>query len=229
MDRPESDRDHGGAGIVVTPDMRPSNVPHAAPARVRPSSSRAPLLLGLTGALLGLAALGVAGWSYFEDQREIKRLATDVAQLRLSLDLYARGNQASAAGPAAAAPAANDTVITDLANRLAILELNWRGSSVPTPAAAPQAVAGAQPGADDADCLPSGMRLLVAAGDSYPICGQPASVAVSQVDNGFILLADGTAVPSGGSVPLPNSACTIGVTSGGDEGLTGYAEIRVSC
>jgi len=49
------------------------------------------------------------------------------------------------------------------------------------------------------------------------------------VDNGYITLSDGTSVPSGGSMPLPGSPCMIAVTSGGDEGVTGYAEIRVSC
>ena len=54
-------------------------------------------------------------------------------------------------------------------------------------------------------------------------------IDVSLVDSGYITLVDGTLVPSGVAVPLPNSACTISVTSSGDEGLTGYAEIRVTC
>jgi hypothetical protein len=225
--RPESERDDDGAGIVLTPDMRSSSEKPIEPAEWaggRPS--RLPLLLGITGAVFGLAALGITGWSYVEDQREIRRLATEVAQLRLSLDLYARGD---AAAETAAPAAATDPALTDLANRLAILEQNWRGNAVPSPTTAVPATVGAQATPDDADCLPSGMRLLVAAGDSYPICGQPAAVSISQVDNGFIVLSDGTAVASGGTMPLPNSACTIGVTSSGDEGLTGYAEIRVSC
>ncbi len=73
------------------------------------------------------------------------------------------------------------------------------------------------------------MRLLVASGDAYAVCDQPGTVEVSVVDNGYITLSDGTSVPSGGSMPLPGSPCMIAVTSGGDEGLTGYAEIRVSC
>ncbi|NMA97003.1 MAG: hypothetical protein GX970_02665 [Phyllobacteriaceae bacterium] len=227
MVRPESDREDDGAGIVLTPDMRPSSGRPIEPAeRAEARPSRLPFLLGVTGAVFGLAALGITGWSYVEDQREIRRLATEVAQLRLSLDLYARGSNAAETD----APAATtDPALTDLANRLAILEQNWRGNAVPSPTTTAPAAVGAQASPDDADCLPSGMRLLVAAGDSYPICGQPASVNIGQVDNGYIVLSDGTAVASGGSMPLPNSACTIGVTSSGDEGLTGYAEIRVSC
>jgi hypothetical protein len=224
---PESERDDDGAGIVLTPDMRTSSENPIGPAdRAGARPSRLPLLLGVTGAVFGLAALGITGWSYVEDQREIRRLATEVAQLRLSLDLYARGSDAA---ETAAPSAVSDPALTDLANRLAILEQNWRGNAVPSPTTSVPTAVGVQATPDDADCLPSGMRLLVAAGDSYPICGQPAAVSIGQVDNGFIVLSDGTAVASGGTMPLPNSSCTIGVTSSGDEGLTGYAEIRVSC
>ena len=73
------------------------------------------------------------------------------------------------------------------------------------------------------------MRILVAAGDSYPICGQNTAITVANVDNGFMSLSDGTMVVSGGTMPLPGTSCMIGVTSGGDEGVTGYAEIRVTC
>jgi hypothetical protein len=81
----------------------------------------------------------------------------------------------------------------------------------------------------DGDCLPSGMRLLVAAGDSYPVCGTETTIEVMNVSNGYISLTDGTTVPSGSTVPLPGTSCMIAVTSGGDEATTGFAEIRVTC
>lgn len=224
MGRTDSDRDNDDADIVLTPDMRPgSNSARVASPAVR--SSRLPIILGVCGAALGLLALGVSAWSFVEDQRELRRLASEIAQLRVSLDLYARG---SSAAPASATPT-DGGALTDLANRLSILEQNWRGNAVAAPTTGATEAAPVMPVPGEEDCLPSGMRLLVAAGDSYPICGQAASVDVGQVDNGYIVLADGTAVASGGTMPLPNSTCTIGVTSSGDEGLTGYAEIRVSC
>ena len=158
-----------------------------------------------------------SGWVYVEGQREIVRLSTELAQLKVSLDLYARSG-ASSAG------------LTDLTERLTELEQAARSNAVPMPSAPANAAdSAAAPTPSGEDCLPEGMRLLVAAGDSYPICGQAAEVSVSFVDNGYITLSDGTSVASGGTTPLPGSACTLAVTSGGDEGLTGYAEIRVTC
>ena len=180
---------------------------------------RLPGLLAFGAILFGISAFAFTGWIYAEGQREILRLSTELAQLRVSLDLYMRNGTG------------NDADLTELNERLAALEQSARGGDVPMPQSAPaasDAEADAAAGAN-ADCLPAGMRLLVAAGDSYPICDQSASVSVSFVDNGYITLVDGTSVASGGSTPLPGSACSIAVTSGGDEGLTGYAEIRVSC
>ena len=178
------------------------------------------MLIGATGLIVGALSLGVAAWTYSEGQREILRLSTELAQLRVSLDLYARNGSG-----------ARD--LSAFEDRLSALETTARSAAVPTPQVEPAPVAdAAQPtaSAQNEDCLPVGMRLLVAAGDTYPICAQPAAVAVSFVDNGYITLSDGTSVASGGTTPLPgNAACTISVTSGGDEGLTGYAEIRVNC
>jgi hypothetical protein len=172
--------------------------------------------------VIALAALAATVWTYADSRREIVRLATEVAQLRISLDLYAKRSAAPVADSSG-----DTTQLDDLSNRIAILEQAWRdgaGTSAPMPSAT--ANSGAQPGAE---CLPSGMRILVAAGDRYPVCGHQAEVQVSGVDNGYITLSDGTAIPSGGTMALGNSGCMIGVTSGGDEGVTGYAEIRVTC
>lgn len=228
MDQPASAPASDSATITLTSDMRPLGPDKPAEAKPEPSPSppgqktggRFGIALGLAGLLVGLGALGAAAWSYNETQKEILRLSTEIAQLRVSLDLYARNGTGTAE-------------LTDLGNRLSALEQGALSGSVPMPgASAVEPSDSPAPGLEtaDEDCLPIGMRLLVAAGDSYPICGQPADVTVSAVSNGYITLSDGTSVASGGTTPLPGlPACTLAVTSGGDEGLTGYAEIRVNC
>jgi hypothetical protein len=201
--------------ITLTADMRP--VAGGKAERPIPSGSPRPArglwLVATLAALLGLGGIGAAGLTYWESQREILRLSTELAQLRVSLDLYAqRGSSGSG--------------LADVTERLDALE-SQAAASPATAATASTPTVSTTPTGED--CLPPGMRLLVAVGDSYPICGQTAAVDVGVVDNGYISLADGTTVPSGSTVPMPGSACTISVTSSGDEGLTGYAEIRVNC
>lgn len=183
-------------------------------------------LLSFVVGLVGVSALGASAWVYQQTQRDMVRLSTDIAQLRVSLELYSRqqGN----------APASTDnTAIQELSNRLGILEESWRaapaaasaGTTVPSlPATAPAPAA-----ASAGDCLPTGTRFLVSAGDSYPICGIAGNVQIGAVDNGFISLADGTVIAAGGNIGLPGTACMIGVVSAGEDGMTGFAEIRVTC
>ncbi|QQR39402.1 hypothetical protein [Devosia rhizoryzae] len=212
MDQPTSETPGKSPEVVMAADTR-------SPEAARPRRSRLPIILGTIGALAGLGALGTTIWFSAQGEREILRLSTELAQLRVSLDLYARSQPTAAAGP-------TSEELTALADRLTALE-EAQTAAVTLPPIAPASTPAVT--ATGEDCLPVGMRLLVAMGDKYQICGQPASVEVGMIDNGYMTLVDGTTIPSGGSMPLPNSACTIGVTSGGDEGLTGYAEIRVSC
>lgn len=206
------------------PEKREAMSASATPKRRR---LRAGTALGGVATVVGLVALGASAWVYTEMQREMLRFSTEMAQLRLSLDLYV---QRDAAAPVAeTAAAVDDTALLALANRLAILEQNWRGVSGAAPAAVPAASGPTASAESDGDCLPSGMRLLVAAGDVYPVCGTEATIEVMNVSNGYISLTDGTTVASGGTVPLTGTACMIAVTSGGDEATTGFAEIRVSC
>ena len=195
--------------------------------RVEPASrSRLPFanILSVIVGLVGIAALGASAWVYSETQREIVRLSTDIAQLRLSLELFGRQQ---------GAPSGTDNAsLTDLSNRLAILEQSWRGApaasdlpAVPAPAAAAPATATAEGG----DCLPPGTRFMVAAGDRYPVCGTAAVVEIGSVDEGFISLGDGTIIAQGGNIALPNSACMIGVVPMEGGAISGFAEIRVTC
>lgn len=192
---------------------------------VRPARRRMPLsnVLSFGVGLVGIAALGASAWTYSETQREVVRLSTDIAQLRVALELYGRQQ---------GTPSTTDNAnLTDLSNRLSILEQDWRSAPVPTAAtttALPTTTAAA-PTAISGDCMPTGTRFLVSAGDRYPVCGFDGTVEIGGVDNGFMSLADGTVIAAGGNIPLPNSACMIGVVSAGQDGMTGFAEIRVTC
>ena len=218
--------------IAVTPDMRLSREEKrepAAPAPRRRRRFRPVLVIAGVAALVGVASLAATAWTYSEMRREILRLSTDLAQVRLSLDLYSQRDMGAVAAPIAGN---TDTAALEaLQNRLAILEENWRNAASATPAttALPSLSGPTVAAQSDGDCLPSGMRLLVAAGDVYPVCGTDATVEVMNVSNGYITLTDGTTVASGGATPLVGTSCMIGVTSGGDEATTGFAEIRVSC
>lgn len=192
-----------------------------------PTKRRLPLssVLSFVVGLVGIAALGASGWVYNETQRDVVRLSTDIAQLRLSLDLYARQQ---------GTPSPTDSAsLTDLANRLAILEENWREAPAApaTAAALPETPTTATPAAaaSQGDCLPTGTRFLVGSGDSYPVCGVAGTVEIGSVDNGFLTLGDGTVIAAGGNIGLPGTQCMIGVVSAGQDGMTGFAEIRVTC
>lgn len=191
-----------------------------------PKASKLPIVLSIASMIVAIGVAGSAATLHIANQNEIMRLSTELAQLRVSLDLYARGSssntgaeQLSALSERLSALEASSIPATPSAPALPPLATPTEPAVAPTPTAT----------TNSDDCLPAGMRLLVTTGDSYPICDQPASIEVSLIDSGYITLTDGTIVPSGVAVPLPNSTCTVAVTSSGDEGLTGYAEIRVTC
>lgn len=204
---------------------RPGSRPQAR-AETRPAGDWG-RLLGIVTALFGIAALAASAWVYAATQRDILRLSTDIAQLRLSLDLYAQQ-----AGGTPTASTGGD-VLLDLSNRLAILEQGWRNGSAPL-AAAPAPTLPATPSTAPAtaaadDCLPPGTRFMVAGGDSYPVCGTTAVVEIGSVDEGFISLLDGTVIAQGGNIALPGTGCMIGVVPMDGGAISGFAEIRVTC
>lgn len=184
-------------------------------------------LLSFVVGLVGVAALGASAWVYVETQRDVARLSTAIAELRIGMELFGR-QQGTPSGTDAAS-------LLDLSNRLSILEETWRSgtsSATAEPATPPATALPATPdatAASDGDCLPTGTRFLVSAGDSYPVCGIAATVDIGAVDNGFISLGDGTVIAAGGNIGLPGTACMIGVVSAGEDGMTGFAEIRVTC
>lgn len=187
-----------------------------------------PNLLGFVAGLVGVAALGASAWVYAETRRDFGRLATDIAQIKLSLELFNRQQ-----GDAVASEAPDTAALTDLSNRISLLEENWRSGAPSAPATlpplAPSGTAGTVPLPTDGDCLPTGTRFMVAAGDVYPVCGTPAKVAIGGVDDGFITLSDGTVIAQGGTVGLPESQCMIAVVPTQGGAISGFAEIRVTC
>lgn len=196
----------------------------AAPAR----RLAGPTLLGFVAGLVGVAALGASAWVYTETQRDVGRLATDIAQIKLSLELFNRQHSN------AQAPTASDAAaLTELSNRIGLLEENWRSGAINAqstlPPLSPSGTAGVAPVPTDGDCLPTGTRFMVAAGDVYPVCGTTAKVEIGGVDNGFITLSDGTVIAQGATVGLPASQCMIAVVPSEGGAISGFAEIRLTC
>lgn len=236
-DKPSEKPSPETKSVGETPDVLVGDIESSVlTARRRPRRRRLKksLIFSVCASIIGLGALAASAWIYTDMRREMVRVSTEIAQLRISLDLYVQRGNAAAAKPATStsAEAPDAAALSALENRLAILEQNWRGVAAAADAAPATTPTPAGPTAStesDGDCLPSGMRLLVAAGDSYPVCGTETTIEVMNVNNGYISLTDGTTVPSGGTVPLPGTACMIAVTSGGDEATTGFAEIRVTC
>jgi HAMP domain-containing protein len=175
--------------------------------------------------LVAVAAIAASAWVYAETQRDLNRVATDIAQIRLSLQLFGQQQR-----PGDIAVPASDTV-QDLSNRLGILEQNWRGQTTASGTAALPAVPGAATASTgpQTDCIPQGKRFLVANGDSYPICGTTAVVAVTEVAATYVSFTDGTIITAGGNAMLKGTQCTLAVVSSGADGMTGYAELRVGC
>ena len=209
----DDDRLLPGRGVTSMP------VEAGQPPRARPS------LLAIAAGVMALVSLSATAWLYAETQREMRRVSTDIAQIRLSLELF--GQQQAAAGDDVAADSTDE--LQALANRLALLEANQSEmAAVPAPASLPALPAGDAVAAGD-DCLPVGVRFMMAAGDSYPICGTTGVVAIAAVDNGYVTLADGTIIAQGGAIGLPDSLCMLGVMPSEGDGISGFAEVRVSC
>jgi len=196
-----------------------------------PKTTLMPRLLTFATGLAAVAAIAATTWVYVETQRDIVRISTDIAQIRLSLELYGRQQPASGA-PASPTTAPLDGAasnqLLDLSNRLAILEESWRNQP-PAAAALPAIGTGATSTGPTSDCMPAGTRFLVSSGDEYPICGTPGVIAVTSVNAGYVVFQDGTTIANGGNAGLKGTTCTLAVVSSNADGMDGYAELRVSC
>ncbi|MGV8833687.1 MAG: hypothetical protein ACOH2N_17080 [Devosia sp.] len=205
----------------------PVSAPRLSPAAAVPRGARVNLVSIAVG-VIGLAALGASAWVYAQTQRDIKRVSTDIAQIRLSLELFGR-QQSTGGGPTST----SDAGLLELSNRVALLEAGQSsGGGVSAASALPAVsanVAASPAAATDGDCLPVGMRFMVSSGDSYPVCGTTGTVAIASVDQGYVTLTDGSVIAEGGTINLAGTQCMVGVMPNNGDGLSGFAEIRVAC
>jgi len=198
-----------------------TGAPETRPAKPSPSTTLFVFAVGL----VAVAAIAASAWVYSDTQRDLNRVATDIAQIRLSLQLFSQQRPGDIAVPATES-------LQDLSNRLGILEQNWRGQTPANSTAALPATPGATTTAStgpQTDCIPQGTRFLVANGDSYPICGTSAVVDVTEVAATYVSFKDGLIITAGGNAILTGTRCTLAVVSSGADGMTGYAELRVGC
>ena len=208
------------------------------------------LLRVLVPGVLVLSAIAIPAWFYSETRNTQQDSASEIAQLKLSLELYGRQYTASATSMAEL-----NATLKGLETRLAGLEENLATLSakpgesvdaleqrlsaledtqfddfveetvVPEPSPAPQAAASES----RSNCVSQNSPFLVAAGDIFPICGTSGWVAVSDVGQQRISFSDGSAAYVGRSVPLGGTNCTLTVRSANAAWLAGYGEVQVTC
>lgn len=214
-------------GVTRDDDAEPRE---PAPAQVPPpASARLPLparLFVFVVGLVAVAAIAAAAWVYAETQRDMRRLSSDIAQIKLSLELF--GRQQASAGPApASVPTAEAGALEDLENRLAILEESWRqGAANP---AATQTTETASTAGAAGDCVPQDTRFLVTAGDNYPVCGTQSAIEIEEVGENAVVFAGSDPIVVGGSLALEGTSCIVAVLSANADGMSGYGEVRVAC
>ena len=210
---------------------------------------RSPLRVLVPGVFV-LSAIAGSAWLYSETRNRQQESASEIAQLKLSLELYGRQYTASATSMSEL-----NATLKGLETRLAGLEENLAALSaapgesvdaqeqrlsaledtqfddfveetvVPEPRPAPQAT----PVEDRSDCVSQNSPFLVAAGDIFPICGTSGWVAVADVGEQRISFSDGSGAYVGRSVPLAGTNCTLTVRSANAAWLAGYGELQVNC
>ncbi len=183
-------------------------------------------VLMVVSALISLIALGIIAYLGAESRREFQRLATEIAEVRVSLQLFADRDMP------ASAPAGDSEALLNLSNRLAVVEeaLNAGGGGTvaPSPFEAAPAPEASTTGEANGDCIPQSTRFLVGTGDIYPVCGAGADLRVAAVGASDLVLEGGGAIPAGASGVLPGTNCIVSVLAAG-EALGGFAEVRIAC
>jgi hypothetical protein len=190
-------------------------------------------VLMVVSALISLAALCIVAYFEAGDRREFQRIAQDIAEVRVSLQLFAQRSAPSGGGGTSSV---DREEFLNLSNRLAVLEQNLRGgggsnAAAPSPfeASPGSSTATTAPTTDAGDCMPQTTRFLVTTGDVYPICGADADMTVAAVGpSDVVLQGGGGPIPAGASGVLPGTTCIVSVLDAGDA-LGGYAEVRVAC
>ncbi len=214
-------------GVSRDDDAEPRGAPPPeAPPPARPRLPLSARLFVFVVGLVGVAAIAAAGWAYTETQRDMRRISSEIAQIKLSLELFGR-QQASSGQAPAAAPAADTGALEAIENRLAILEENWRQAPAPDAPAA-SATGSSSTLAASGDCMPLDTRFLVTAGDNYPVCGTDSAVEIEEVGENAVVFAGSDPIVVGGSLALEGT-CVAAVLSANADGMSGYGEVRVSC
>jgi len=209
---------------------------------------RSPLLIA-TGVLI-VSAIAVSAWLHSDTRTAQQETVSEIAQLKLSLELYGRQYTASATSMSEL-----NATLKGLESRLTGLEANLRALSttpeesvdaleqrlsaleetqfddiveqtmVPKPSPPPQQSAPQ----GDSNCVSQNSPFLVASGDIFPVCGTSGWVAVADVGEQRISFSDGSAAYVGRSVPLGGTNCTLTVRSANAAWLAGYGELQVDC
>lgn len=193
-------------------------------------------VLSVLSLLLALAGLGAAYLVWTDYQGELRRVSSELAQMKVSVQLLAQrpvATQASAPEPAAADDA-NARTIQDLSTRVAALEEAAKAPAVASTApvsedatalaALPPAEGAAEP--ESGDCIPQGTRFVLTPGDAFKICGVTASLTLDEVGEGVAEIAGVGPLLQGSMGKLNGSTCTVALLS---TMVDGFAEIRVSC
>lgn len=195
--------------------------------------------LGLLAIVLGLVAIA-GSYGLWNDYRgEFRRMSSELAEMKVSLQLLTQRAPAPASAPAAAAAPASDgqaDQIADLKNRIAILENVWRNppaggvngqGSVPLSDTANALGGGTPPGGPTTDCIPLGTRFLLTPNDTYPVCQTKENLTLLTAGNGTALLQDLGTLAEGGIAKLGATNCRVSLLSVITDG--GFAEVRVTC
>jgi hypothetical protein len=194
-------------------------------------------LIPFLAAGVGLVALAGAVMVQFNVDARTQYVATQLAELRTSIDQLTQQTQASTT------PVDDGTIDAMLAlqDRMNRLEAAWDERPVAT-AEAPgplatgttgnafSATAGGSTAIDPSwpttDCIPMGTRFMASVGDDTAICQTPVRIKVSAITADNVMI-DGTGVITETAFkPLLGTNCTLTVFSAEAEG---FAEMRVSC
>lgn len=194
-------------------------------------------LLSVVSVLLGLLGLVAAYLVWTDYQGELRRISSELAQMKVSVQLLAQ--RPVVTEPSAAEPAsvenADARAIEELATRIAALEEAAKApvvaSTAPVSADDTTALAALPPAEGEAapeegDCIPQGTRFVLTPGDGFKICGVTASLTLNEVGEGVADFAGVGPVMQGSMGKLNGSACSVSLLS---SMVDGFAEIRVTC
>lgn len=207
-------------------------------------------LLTAVFAALILSISATLAWFYTETRNAREKSMSEMAQLKLSIELYGRQYTASATSLAElnATLKGLETRLADLEDSLSAMSTaskttssaNQAASSEPETAepedvveqaAIPQPGPSPQPAAaaSSSDCVSRNSQFLVAAGDIFLVCGTSSWIAVADVGAQRIAFADGRSAYVGRSVPLEGTNCTVMVRSANAAWLAGFGELEINC